>query len=115
MFRHDSISHIICCFDKLSVDLVVGSDDTILFKNIVYNISYHIIFYITVFVLKSSISPKKLINSSIKETLFIIGEPEGFKNSLNKENFEEICLSKLTFTHSLARVLLTEQIYRCAH
>ena len=57
---------------------------------------------------------KKLINSSIKETLFIIGEPEGFKNSLNKENFEEICLSKLTFTHSLARVLLTEQIYRCA-
>ncbi|MSP06288.1 MAG: hypothetical protein EXR13_01790 [Candidatus Fonsibacter sp.] len=57
---------------------------------------------------------KKLINSTIKETLFIIGEPEGFTNSLNKESFEEICLSKLTFTHSLARVILTEQIYRCA-
>ncbi|MEY3907514.1 MAG: hypothetical protein RLZ52_581, partial [Pseudomonadota bacterium] len=40
--------------------------------------------------------------------------PEGFKKSLNKESFEEICLSKLTFTHSLARVILTEQIYRCA-
>ena len=57
---------------------------------------------------------KKLIASSIKETLFIIGEPEGFKKNLNKDSFEEICLSKLTFTHSLARVILTEQIYRCA-
>lgn len=57
---------------------------------------------------------KKLIATSIKETLFIIGEPEGFKKNLNKDSFEEICLSKLTFTHSLARVILTEQIYRCA-
>ena len=56
----------------------------------------------------------KLIAASIKETLFIIGEPAGFKKNLNKESFEEICLSKLTFTHSLARVILTEQIYRCA-
>ena len=56
----------------------------------------------------------KLITSSIKETLFIIGEPIGFKKNLNKESFEEICLSKLTFTHSLTRVILTEQIYRCA-
>jgi len=56
----------------------------------------------------------KLITSSIKETLFIIGEPTGFKKNLNKESFEEICLSKLTFTHSLTRVILTEQIYRCA-
>ena len=57
---------------------------------------------------------KKLIATSIKETLFIIGEPEGFKKNLSKDSFEEICLSKLTFTHSLARVILTEQIYRCA-
>ena len=57
---------------------------------------------------------KKLISLSIKETLFIIGEPEGFKKNLNQESFEEICLSKLTFTHSLTRVILTEQIYRCA-
>ena len=57
---------------------------------------------------------KKLISSSTKETLFIIGEPEGFKKNLNKDSFEEICLSKLTFTHSLTRVILTEQIYRCA-
>jgi 23S rRNA (pseudouridine1915-N3)-methyltransferase len=56
----------------------------------------------------------KLIAASIKETLFIIGEPAGFKKNLNKESFEEICLSKLTFTHSLTRVILTEQIYRCA-
>ncbi len=56
----------------------------------------------------------KLITASIKETLFIIGEPAGFKENLNKESFEEICLSKLTFTHSLTRVILTEQIYRCA-
>jgi len=57
---------------------------------------------------------KKLISSSTKETLFIIGEPEGFKKNLIKDSFEEICLSKLTFTHSLTRVILTEQIYRCA-
>jgi 23S rRNA (pseudouridine1915-N3)-methyltransferase len=57
---------------------------------------------------------KKLISLSTKETLFIIGEPEGFKKNLNKDSFEEICLSKLTFTHSLTRVILTEQIYRSA-
>ena len=32
----------------------------------------------------------KLIAASIKETLFIIGEPAGFKKNLNKESFEEI-------------------------
>ncbi len=57
---------------------------------------------------------KKLIERSFKTTLFIIGSPLGFEKSLNKNSFEKICLSKLTLTHSFARVLLTEQIYRCA-
>jgi 23S rRNA (pseudouridine1915-N3)-methyltransferase len=43
---------------------------------------------------------------------FYIGNPEGFKNSVDK--FEKLSLGKMTFPHSLARVILCEQIYRCA-
>jgi 23S rRNA (pseudouridine1915-N3)-methyltransferase len=40
---------------------------------------------------------------------FIIGPPEGFENS---EGYEKISLSRMTFQHDLARLILLEQIYR---
>lgn len=43
--------------------------------------------------------------------VFVIGGAEGLPSAL-KEKKELWSLSKLTFTHQWARVLLTEQIYR---
>lgn len=40
---------------------------------------------------------------------FAIGGPEGFKDLEGKK---KISLSKMTFTHQMARVILLEQIYR---
>lgn len=40
-----------------------------------------------------------------------IGPAEGFRDEI-REKFELISLSKLTFTHQMARLLLVEQIFR---
>lgn len=55
---------------------------------------------------------KTLNNNRIESLNFYIGKPEGFSN--NNEKYEKISLGKMTFPHSLARVILCEQIYRCA-
>ena len=51
-------------------------------------------------------------NNRVKLINFFLGKPDGFSQDNNK--FEKISLSKMTFPHSLARVILCEQIYRCA-
>ena len=40
---------------------------------------------------------------------FVIGGPEGLREDLKKESF---ALSKMTYTHEMARMILLEQIYR---
>ena len=55
---------------------------------------------------------KTLNNNRIETLNFYIGKPEGLSN--NYEQYEKISLGKMTFSHSLARVILCEQIYRCA-
>ncbi len=40
---------------------------------------------------------------------FVIGPPNGFKNN---DGYEKISLSRMTFQHDLARLILLEQIYR---
>ena len=52
------------------------------------------------------------LDSGIKELYLLIGKPEGI--SVNTENCEKISLGKMTFPHSLSRVILCEQFYRCA-
>ncbi len=54
---------------------------------------------------------KTLING-IKELYLLIGKPEGISVSTGK--CEKISLGKMTFSHSLSRVILCEQFYRCA-
>lgn len=42
---------------------------------------------------------------------FVIGGPEGIADSL-KSGHKKISLSRMTFTHEMTRLILTEQIYR---
>ena len=55
---------------------------------------------------------QKFLSNNIKELYLLIGKPEGV--SVNTDNCDKISLSKLTFSHSLSRVILCEQFYRCA-
>ena len=55
---------------------------------------------------------QKTLNNSIKELYLLIGKPEGISVSTGK--CEKISLGKMTFPHSLSRLILCEQFYRCA-
>ena len=64
----------------------------------------------------SSINFAKKIQSYLKENIknlyLFIGRPEGI--SFNFQDVETISLSNFTFSHSLTRVILCAQFYRCA-
>ena len=51
-------------------------------------------------------------NRSIKKVFFLIGGPYGFSDEILKSGWELLSLSKLTFTHEMAELLLLEQLYR---
>ncbi|MFA5133341.1 MAG: 23S rRNA (pseudouridine(1915)-N(3))-methyltransferase RlmH [Patescibacteria group bacterium] len=48
------------------------------------------------------------------EVVFILGGPLGLHGSIKNMAKEQFSLSRLTFTHQMARVILLEQIYRAA-
>lgn len=55
---------------------------------------------------------KSLELAGLGRIVFVIGGSLGVSESLiEKANFR-LCLSKLTFTHQMARFILTEQLYR---
>lgn len=47
-----------------------------------------------------------------KDVTFIIGRAEGFNEKVKQKIKDKLSLSKMTFTHEMAQVLLLEQIYR---
>jgi len=47
-----------------------------------------------------------------RELVFLCGAAEGFPETLRKRATQKLSLSPFTFSHELARVMLTEQIYR---
>ena len=49
---------------------------------------------------------QKTLNNGIKELYLLIGKPEGISVNTGK--------CEMTFPHSLSRVILCEQFYRCA-
>lgn len=51
-------------------------------------------------------------NRSLKEIVFIIGGHDGVSEAINTRANFKLSLSKMTFTHETARVILLEQIYR---
>ena len=59
----------------------------------------------------SSFIQKKFLYTS-KKIVFIVGGAYGFNQELNKTIEKKISLSKFTYTHDMARLLLIEQIYR---
>lgn len=56
----------------------------------------------------SSLVKKEMID---KNLVFVIGGPSGFSEEL-KNKYPKIALSKMTFTHELARLFFVEQLYR---
>lgn len=50
--------------------------------------------------------------SLTQHIVFIIGGPYGFSENIYKRSNYKISLSKMTFTHQMVRLFITEQIYR---
>ena len=55
---------------------------------------------------------EKSLQSSYKQLTFILGGPYGFSQTLQSRAQKKISLSKMTFTHDMARALFMEQLYR---
>ncbi|WP_372950095.1 23S rRNA (pseudouridine(1915)-N(3))-methyltransferase RlmH [Mariniphaga sp.] len=55
---------------------------------------------------------QKKMASGIKELVFVIGGPYGFSDEVYEQANSKISLSKMTFSHQLARLLCMEQFYR---
>jgi 23S rRNA (pseudouridine1915-N3)-methyltransferase len=55
---------------------------------------------------------QKKMNSGIKELVFVIGGPYGFSDNVYQKANEKISFSKMTFSHQMIRLFVTEQIYR---
>ncbi len=53
-----------------------------------------------------------LENQSVKKVVFIIGGPAGLAAEQLKKADRVIALSRMTFTHDMARLFLLEQLYR---
>lgn len=47
-----------------------------------------------------------------RELIFVIGGPYGFSQKVYENAHSRISLSKMTFSHQMARLLCVEQIYR---
>ena len=52
------------------------------------------------------------IKDTVGEATFVIGSSYGISDSVKAKADELISFSKMTFPHTLFRVMLTEQIYR---
>ena len=55
---------------------------------------------------------KRWENSGTKSVAFVVGGPDGVSERLLSQIDRRWSLSRLTFTHETARVLLLEQLYR---
>ncbi|MFX0556781.1 23S rRNA (pseudouridine(1915)-N(3))-methyltransferase RlmH [Maribacter sp. CXY002] len=55
---------------------------------------------------------QKKMNSGIKQLVFLIGGPYGFSDDIYTKASGKISLSKMTFSHQMVRLFITEQLYR---
>lgn len=54
---------------------------------------------------------KKMV-SGLKRLVFVIGGPYGFSQDVYDRGDGKISLSRMTFSHEMVRLFITEQIYR---
>ncbi len=54
----------------------------------------------------------EITNSGISEIIFVIGSSYGLSPKISKRANFKLSLSKMTFLHQFARLILVEQIYR---
>jgi len=54
---------------------------------------------------------KKMI-AGTRQLVFVIGGPYGFSNTVYQRSDIKISMSKMTFSHQMARMIFVEQIYR---
>ena len=57
---------------------------------------------------------KEITSQGVNEICFVIGGANGLHSDVSKRADFKLSFSKMTFTHQLIRILLTEQIYRAA-
>lgn len=55
---------------------------------------------------------QRMATGGTKALTFVIGGPYGFTDRVYARADHKIALSRMTFTHEMARLLLVEQIYR---
>ncbi len=55
---------------------------------------------------------QKQMNTGIKTLNFIIGGPFGFDQRFYDAKYPQLAFSKMTFSHQMIRIFVTEQIYR---
>jgi 23S rRNA (pseudouridine1915-N3)-methyltransferase len=54
----------------------------------------------------------ELRDRGTRELIFVCGDANGFSDELHERVKQKFALSAMTYSHELARVMLTEQIYR---
>ncbi len=55
---------------------------------------------------------RKKANTVPKRLVFVIGGPYGFSKDVYAAANEKLSLSRMTFTHEMARLIFVEQLYR---
>ncbi len=55
---------------------------------------------------------QKKMNAGIKQLVFVIGGPYGFSDAVYAKASGKVSLSKMTFSHQMVRLFITEQLYR---
>jgi 23S rRNA (pseudouridine1915-N3)-methyltransferase len=55
---------------------------------------------------------QKKMNAGIKTLVYVIGGPYGFSEAVYQKAQQKISLSKMTFSHQMARLFFIEQLYR---
>lgn len=55
---------------------------------------------------------QKQMNTGRKRLVMVIGGPFGFSKEVYQRSDQKISLSRMTLTHEMARLMLTEQTYR---
>jgi len=55
---------------------------------------------------------EKRLLTACKRLVFVIGGPFGFSEAVYKRAAERVALSRMTFSHQMARAVFAEQLYR---